>query len=94
MRMYKSLIDRWFKIEEGLSPAFYSYVKLENLILNPVQELHKIFEFTDIPSSNLLEYSYLDSRNIGKYKSILTQSNIEVINEQLAYVFIKFGYKI
>jgi hypothetical protein len=92
LNMYKSIINRWFEIEEQLPVDFYKIIKLEELVKNPQKIIKEICCFSGIPYNTELLKTKLDKSNEGRWKKIFTKQNEETIKVELKNVFERLSY--
>lgn len=94
LKMYKSIIERWFDVESTLSKSFYKTVKLEDLVKNPEETLREICYFSGIPFEKELLEIALNKSNSGRWKKVFTKQNEQVIEEELGSIFEKLNYQL
>jgi len=92
LKMYKSIISRWFEIQKDLPESYYKLVKLEDLVKNPEITLKEIALFSEIPFDYSMLKLELNKSNQGRWKKTFTEENQQVIEKELKSVFEKLNY--
>lgn len=93
LAMYKSIMTKWFRIEESLPENYYKIIKLEDLIENPLKNIGDACSFSGIPfDENMLNIT-LDKSSSGRWKKELKSDNIRAIELELEEVFYRLNYE-
>jgi hypothetical protein len=94
LKMYKSIINRWFTVEDSLPKDFYKVIKLEELVVNSEEIIKEMCYFSGIPFNAELLNIELNKSNSGRWKKAFTKENEKVIETELSSVFEKLNYKL
>lgn len=92
LKMYKSIISRWFIIEEGLPNDYCKIVKLEDLVKQPKTILESICNFSNIPFDNKMLKVELNKANEQRWKKVFTKENEKIVEKELESIFEKLNY--
>lgn len=93
---WKILMDSYEISSEGLADGRYLWLRYEDFIANPPEELKKILDFIGLPwtqqfSNHVTEQAIYSSRSHA-FKRELSSSQITLLEECLSEKLVKYGY--
>ena len=94
LKMYKSIISRWFTVEDSLPNDFCEVIKLEDLVVNSEEVIKEICNLSGIPFNKKLLNTELNKSNSGRWKMVFTSENEKVIESELSAVFERLNYEL
>lgn len=94
LKMYKSIISRWFNVENSLPHNFYKLIKLEDLVINPKAKIEEICYFCEMPFNDKLLSIELNKHNLNRWKKVFSKQNESAIESELSNVFKRLNYEL
>ncbi len=91
--MYKSIINRYFNIENSIPQNCIKLVKLEDLVANSEQVAKEICEFIQIPFEPSMTKVNLTRSNQGRWKNDFSIQDIQLLEDSLNSLILKLGYE-
>lgn len=89
---YKSIINRWFQIENQIDQNRFTMVKLEDLIREPEKVIPEICTFSGLEFESQMAATDLTKANTGRWKQQFTPGQIKTLNQSLEGVIERLGY--
>lgn len=89
---YKSIINRWFQIENQIDQNRFMMVKLEDLIEKPEKVIREMCIFTGLDFEPQMATTDLTKANTGRWKQEFTPGQIKTLNQSLEGVIERLGY--
>lgn len=93
LKMYKSIINRWFMIEESLPIDYCKIVKLEDLVKKPELILRDICDFSGIPFHHKILEVELNKSNQYRWKKAFTSKEESIMKREMKDIFNKLNYQ-
>tara|TARA_B100000963_G_C22576839_1_gene648841 strand:+ start:21 stop:956 length:936 start_codon:yes stop_codon:yes gene_type:complete len=94
LEFYKSIIERWFKLQQNLPDNFYRIIKFEDLVNNKIETIKKICLFSEIEFDKKMLEIQLKKANIGRWKEHFNSKQKNILNKELNSVIHKLNYSI
>ena len=92
IKMYKSIMTKWFQVSSYLDKGKIKLVKLEKLVADKENEVKKICDFSELNFENNLLNIDLDMHNSGRWKNEFTQNEQRLLNNELKAIVVKLNY--
>lgn len=92
LKMYKSIMFKWFKVVEVLPENYCKLVKLEDLVKQPKAIIESICDFSDIPFNPKMLEIKLNKANEQRWKKTFTKENEKTAEKELENIFEKLTY--
>ena len=91
-RLYKSMMNYWFKIRSSLPIESFYEIKLEDLVSHTEKELTKICSFAGISFKRVMLQTDLSRSHSGRWRQEYSEEEKEKVHSILAYIIKELGY--
>ena len=92
IKMYKSIMYKWFDVKQLLDDQKFKVVKLEQLVFDKEFEVRRICDFSELNFEDNLLNIDLSKNNSGRWKTEFNNKEQKLLNDELKDIITKLNY--